>query len=168
MPKPSPKPKEGGQKYHDGIPALVRSLVGRAERGLSDDEVAEKLGVAVRTVHRWKKDHPEFLKALIETKAVLDAKVEMSLFRRAVGYESTKVEVTVEDGAETKRVIKTEEVLPDVGACKLWLTNRDPEHWAEKQSIEHSGEIRIEDARATLLSRIRALAPGNAGDPPEA
>ena len=137
------KERDNGPKWHDGIPALVRSLVGRAERGLSDDEVAEKLGVAVRTVHRWKKEHPEFLKALLETKAIMNARVEMSLFRRAIGYQATKTEVTVEGGQETKRVTRTEDVAPDVTACKLWLTNRDPERWKDKQDVSVTGDLVI-------------------------
>ena len=160
MPKPSPKPKEGGQKYHDGIPALVRSLVGRSKHGLTDAELAKKIGVAVRTIHRWKKDHPEFRDALVETKAILDARVEMSLFRRATGYPVTKTEVTTEDGTETKRVTKTEEIAPDVQACRLWLMNRDPERWRDRQQVEHSGEIKIDDARAVLLARLQARVPG--------
>lgn len=165
MPKPLPKPKERGQKYHDGIPALVRSLVGRSKHGLTDAELAAKLGVAVRTVHRWKKDHPEFRDALIETKAILDARVEMSLFRRATGYLATKVEVTTEDGTETKRVTKTEEIAPDVQACRLWLMNRDPERWRDRQQVEHSGEIKIDDARAVLLARLRSLTSTSEEEP---
>ncbi len=157
MPKTPPKPQSGGQKYHDGIPALVRSLAGRSKHGLTDKEIAAKLGVAVRTVHRWKKDHPEFAKALIETKALLDSRVEISLFRRATGYRYTEVEVTLEGGAEVRRVVREKEALPDVNACKLWLTNRDPAAWKDKQEVEHSGEIKIDDARAVLLARLRSM-----------
>lgn len=157
MPKTPPKPQSGGQKYHDGIPALVRSIARRSERGLTDAELAKKIGVAVRTIHRWKKEHPEFRDALIETKAVADARVELSLFRRATGYSVTKVEVTTENGVETKRVTKTEEIAPDVQACRLWLMNRDPDNWRDKQQIEHSGEITIDDARAVLLARLRSM-----------
>ena len=133
----------GVEKWHDRIPALVRRLAGRSERGLTDKEIADHLGVSRKTVLRWKKTYPEFAQALIETKAILDAKVEMSLFRRAVGYPVTKIEVTTEDGFETKRVVKTEDLAPDVQACRLWLMNRDPEHWRDKQEVEHSGDIVI-------------------------
>lgn len=158
----------GGQKWHDGIPALVRSLAGRSERGLTDDEVAEHLGVAVRTVHRWKKDHPEFAKALLETKALLDSRVELSLYRRAVGYRYTEVEVTIEDGKVVRRVEREKETLPDTNACRLWLTNRDPENWSDRQRVEHGGEIKIDDARAVLLARIRALVPAGEDDSDQA
>jgi len=133
----------GGEKWHDGVPGIIRRLAGRSKAGLTDIEVAEHLGVAVRTVHRWKKDHPEFAKALIETKALLDSRVEISLFRRATGYRYTEVEVTLEGGAEVRRVVREKEALPDVNACKLWLTNRDPAAWKDKQEVEHSGTIEI-------------------------
>jgi hypothetical protein len=158
--------RDNGPKWNDGIPALVRSLAGRSKKGLTDQEIADTVGCAVRTIHRWKDDHPEFLAALLETKAIMNARVEMSIYQRAIGYRATKVEVTTEGGVETKRVVKTEDVAPDVTAGKFWLTCRDPANWKEKQTVEHSGEIRIEDARATLLSRIRALVPDNAGDSP--
>ena len=152
----------GGEKWHDGVPGIIRRLAGRSKAGLTDIEVAEHLGVAVRTVHRWKKDHPEFAKALIETKALLDSRVEISLFRRATGYRYTEVEVTLEGGAEVRRVVREKEALPDVNACKLWLTNRDPAAWKDKQEVEHSGGVKIDDARATLLTRIRARVPDRA------
>ena len=133
----------GGEKWHDGIPDVVRRLAGRSESGLTDDEVAEHLGVAVRTVHRWKDKHPEFKKALIETKALLDSRVELSLYRRALGYRYTEVEVTLEGGEVVKRVEREKEVLPDVSAIRLWLINRDAANWRDKQDVEHSGTIEI-------------------------
>lgn len=133
----------GGEKWHDGVPDIVRRLAGRSKAGLTDDEVAEHLGVAVRTVHRWKDKYPEFRKALIETKALLDSRVELSLYRRALGYRYTEVEVTLEDGEVTKRVEREKEVLPDVSAIRLWLINRDAANWRDKQDVEHSGTIEI-------------------------
>ncbi len=153
------KEQDGGQKWHDGIPALVRSLAGRSTKGLTDQEVADACGVVVRTVHRWKIDHPEFLKALLETKAIMDARVESSLYQRALGYPYKEVEITIEGGREIKRVERDKALPPDIPAIKLWLTNRDPERWRDKMDLEHSGKIEVEDARATLLARISALAP---------
>lgn len=142
------KVQNRSQKYHDGIPALVRSLVGRSDCGLTDEEVAGVCEVSVRTIHRWKKDHPGFLKALIETKAIMDAKVELSLFRRATGYRYNEIEVFLDrtpegKNVETRRVEKEKEVLPDVGACRLWLTNRDAQNWKDKQDLNISGGISV-------------------------
>ena len=36
-----------------------------------------------------------------------------------------------------------EVVLPDVTACRLWLLNRRPGQWRDKQEVEHSGDLTI-------------------------
>ena len=138
----------GGEKWHDGIPDQVRRMAGRSKNGLTDKEIADEIGVTVKTIGRWKKTHPEFCKALLETKATLDSRVELTLYRRAIGYSYTEVEVTLEPGldgkqVETKRVERVKEVLPDVGAIRLWLINRDATNWRDKQEVEHSGDIAI-------------------------
>ncbi len=138
----------GGEKWHDGIPDQVRRMAGRSKNGLTDKEVADEVGVTVKTIGRWKKTHPEFCKALLETKATLDSRVELTLYRRAIGYSYTEVEVTLEPGldgkqVETKRVERVKEVLPDVGAIRLWLTNRDAANWRDKQEVEHSGALTL-------------------------
>jgi DNA-binding XRE family transcriptional regulator len=138
----------GGEKWHDGIPDQVRRMAGRSKAGLTDQEIADEVGVTVKTIGRWKKTHPEFCKALLETKATLDSRVELTLYRRAIGYSYPDVEVTLETTpggkqVETKRVERMKEVLPDVGAIRLWLTNRDAANWRDKQDVEHSGTIEI-------------------------
>lgn len=133
----------GGEKWHDGVPDIVRRMAGRSKAGLTDAEVAEEFGVDVRTVRRWKKSHPEFAKALIETKTLLDSRVELSLYRRALGYSYKEVEVTLEGGEVTKRVERVKEVPPDISAIRLWLTNRDAESWRDKQDVRVTGDLTI-------------------------
>ena len=139
----TPRTRTAGEKWHDGIPDQIRRMAGRSKSGLTDKEVAEEFGVAVRTVHRWKKTHPEFLKALIETKATLDSRVELSLYRVAIGYRYTEVEVTLEDGEVTKRIEREREVPPNVAAIRLWLTNRDAANWRDKQDVNVTGDLVI-------------------------
>ncbi|WP_251572506.1 hypothetical protein [Paenibacillus sp. MER TA 81-3] len=42
---------------------------------------------------------------------------------------------------ETKRV--TKEVQPDVTAQIFWLKNRRPDKWRDKQDIQHSGSMDV-------------------------
>ena len=55
------------------------------ELGATDMEIASFFGVTVRTVNRWKIDHPEFCHSLKVAKAVADERVQRSLFNRAIG-----------------------------------------------------------------------------------
>jgi hypothetical protein len=41
-----------------------------------------------------------------------------------------------------------EHVPPDPGAMKLWLTNRDPANWSDKQNVDASINAKIETTGA--------------------
>jgi len=41
--------------------------------------------------------------------------------------------------------IVTKEVQPDTTAQIFWLKNRRPEAWRDKQEVEHSGTMKLED-----------------------
>lgn len=108
--------------------------------GATDIELADFFEVDTRTIYRWKNVHDDFCQAVIVGKENSDARVERSLYNRAVGYtfESEKV---FQFQGEVIRAPTTEHVPPDPGAAKLWLTNRKPADWRDKQEHEHSGQV---------------------------
>lgn len=107
--------------------------------GATDYELADFFEVDTRTIYRWKNAHDDFCQALIAGKENADARVERALYNRAVGYtfESEKV---FQFQGEIIRADTTEHVPPDPSAAKLWLTNRKPDDWRDKQQHEHSGK----------------------------
>lgn len=114
-----------------------------AREGLTEREMAQKLGIGQTTLTRWKSEHSEFRASLKGGKDEADFRVADSLYRRAIGYdyEETEMVVTSKDG-ETKpaRVRKVKKhVAPDVTACIFWLKNRQPEKWRDKVQQELSG-----------------------------
>ena len=123
-----------------------------ARDGLTNEEIADKLGIATSTLYNWRKKYVEFLEALKRGKKVVDAKVEKSLLKRALGYEyeETKVVMT-NDGNKKKRVEKEKkEVKPDTTAQIFWLKNRKPDKWKDKQEIDH-GVKGISDVEIELV-----------------
>lgn len=105
--------------------------------GATDEDIANFFEVDVRTIYRWKHAHEEFCQALKAGKEVADARVERSLYNRAVGYtyDSEKV-VTVAQGNNQGSVIERvpikEHVPPDTTAGIFWLKNRRPDDWRDK------------------------------------
>jgi transposase-like protein len=112
-------------------------LQGWARDGLTDEQIANNMGIATSTLYEWKKKYSEFSESLKKGKEVIDRQVENALLKRALGYSYT--EVTKEDGVITREVIK--EVTPDTTAQIFWLKNRKAKEWRDKQEIEHSGEM---------------------------
>lgn len=111
-----------------------------ARDGLTDEQVAHNMGIAVSTLYDWKQKHPDISEALKKGKEVADIEVENALFKRATGY--SYVEEIEERGEITKRTHK--HMAPDVGACAIWLKNRRPDKWRDKQAGEEN-EIAAND-----------------------
>jgi hypothetical protein len=83
--------------------------------------------------------YPDFCTAIKGTRELADAKVEQSLYKRACGLYRT-VERATKDGSI---ITLQEEVPPDTAAAFIWLKNRKPKDWRDKQEMELSGEVAI-------------------------
>lgn len=123
-------------KYRDDFPEIAANL---CASGATDQEVADYLGVVVSTLYQWKAIYPDFSKALKVGKELADDRVIASLYHRAVGYTYPAVKI-FQNGGEPVIVPYREHVPPEVGAGKLWLTNRKPDEWRDKQNLEHTGK----------------------------
>ena len=112
-------------------------ITGWARDGLTDEQIAQNMGIHVATLYTWKEKYHEIGEALKSTKEIVDRLVENALLKRALGYEYDEIteELTkTEDGTlamrETKRVRK--QVAPDTTAQIFWLKNRKPDDWRDK------------------------------------
>ncbi len=118
-------------------PEGLLKLEGWARDGLTDEQIAENMGIGYSTLQTWKTKYQDIRDTLKRGKEVVDRQVENALLKRALGY--TYDEVTVEGGVETKRV--TKEVVPDTTAQIFWLKNRKPDEWRDKRDIDLSGNV---------------------------
>ncbi|SEU32412.1 helix-turn-helix domain-containing protein [Paenibacillus sp. NFR01] len=156
-------------KFHEWLtPEGLLRLEGWARDGLTDEQIAGNLGIGVRTLYEWKERFPQISQALKSGKEVVDRAVENALLKRALGYkydEVTREPGTIEDEetgelknamVETKRV--TKEVQGDTTAQIFWLKNRRPDVWRDKQDVEHSGSVEVNNPFAGLtVDELRKL-----------
>ena len=106
------------------------------ELGATDRDIADLLKVSERTISYWRISRPEFAGVLKVGKEKSDARVERSLFHRAVGYTFESEKVFQYQG-EIVRAAIIEHVPPDTTAGIFWLKNRRPDLWRDKQDVEH-------------------------------
>lgn len=121
-------PHPGGRptKYDKTIhPILANHL---ALLGLTDEEIADNLGVNASTLYEWFKLYPEFSKATKDGKIFADAKVAAAMYQKAQGYSLTETVVNVIAGKIVKTEI-TKNYPPDTVAGSLWLRNRQRKRW---------------------------------------
>ena len=139
-------PVAEGAEIMAGRPtAFKKEFVSIAEKaclaGATDEELADILDISTRTLYRWKIEHTEFCQAINIGKEAADARVERSLYKRAVGFESDAVKIFMPSGAEEPVYAPYKEFhAPDVGAATFWLKNRQPEKYREKSIQEVTGK----------------------------
>lgn len=85
---------------------------GWARDGLTNEQIAEKLGINPDTLYKYQKEYTEFSEALKKGKEVVDYEVENALLKSAL------------NGNVTAQI--------------YWLNNRKPKQWRNKQDINVS------------------------------
>jgi|1_EtaG_2_1085319.scaffolds.fasta_scaffold151235_2 DNA-binding XRE family transcriptional regulator len=122
---------------------FVDIVCAAARQGYTEKQMSNMIGVSETTFNKWKREKPQFLQSLKESKLKADMKVADSIYKAANGYEYEEVHETSKnnDGKMlVERKVVTKNVPIDVGAAKMWLYNRDPDNWKSKTEVEHTGE----------------------------
>lgn len=131
-------------------PKVARELTGNG-RTLVD--LAELFEVNPDTITEWQAAHPEFSVAIKLGREDATDRVERALYERAVGYKHPTVKPMVVSGGQgmgssIEMVNLTEQYPPDTAAAALWLKNRRAKEWRDRQEIEHSGTLTLEQILA--------------------
>ena len=123
--------------------------------GATDVELANIFEVSESTLNLWKQQHPEFSESIKRGKAEADANVAERLYQRAMGYSHEAVKIFMPQGADRPVYAPyTERYPPDTQAASLWLRNRQPKKWRDKQEIENKTTLEASDPLTALLQRI--------------
>lgn len=109
-------------------------IEGWAKDGLTEEQIAHNMGINVRTLQTYKRNHKPIFHALKRGKEVVDREVENALYKRALGYE---YEEKIFEGDELKRVVK-KQMPPDPTSMIFWLKNRKPTEWRDKHEVDNN------------------------------
>lgn len=124
-------------------PEFTQQAAKLCDLGATDIEIADFLGVEVRTLYRWKAENEEFCQAIKAAKVSADSRVERSLYARANGYEHDEVDIRVVSGEIVQTPIR-KFYPPDTTAAIFWLKNRQPDKWRDKQDVALTGHVTIQ------------------------
>lgn len=143
-------------KYQEWIETDgLLKIEGWARDGLTNEQIAKKIGVSTETLYTWKNKYSEISDALKKGKEVIDRQVENALLKRALGYEYTETKIEEEFGEITKKTVTVKQVAPDVTAQIFWLKNRKREEWRDKQHVEVSNLAEEQSKLSELLEQRR-------------
>jgi len=147
-------------EYDPSMNEAARKL---ALLGLTDSEIAAFFGITETTINNWKNEFPAFLASLNAGKTIADAEVADSLYRRAMG-EVVFTERRVKGENGEYEVIRLMQSVPsDPGAAKLWLTNRQPRLWRDKQEIDLKQPLDEDALDAAIAAKLAAMAEKGQG-----
>lgn len=136
------------------VPEKLELITGWARAGLSNEQIANNIGIHVGTLYDWQNKYNEFAEALKKGKEVVDYEVENALYKKALGYnvpvkKAMKLKkVYYRDGnrhEEEKIEYVTEEqhVVADTVAQIFWLKNRMSDKWRDKVDVHETGDYEI-------------------------
>lgn len=139
-----------------------------ARDGLTDEQIAKRLGISRKTLYDWKDKYGDICDALKKGKEVVDVQVENALLKRALGYDYQEERIETSDKDGTKVVQTIKHVAPDVGAAAFWLKNRRPDRWRDKPAPEaaEQPENNLFAQMEKSLHELRETEPEAASDPP--
>lgn len=124
--------------------------------GLTDLQVAKKMGISESTFHEWKRNFEQFSQAVKKGKEIVDFEVENALLRKCLGYyveDQTAYKCKdvyydqegrkcINERVEVAQVRKY--VAPDTTAQLAWLNNRKSENWKRNAGKERLDEKKFE------------------------
>lgn len=106
-------------------PKYCDEVVEHMKEGLSFESFAGKIGVSKQTIYDWKDKNPEFLDA-----------VGRGLEACRLFWEKKGIEHLIYDP-------KGEQINSQIWS--LNIRNRFPKEWSDKQQVEHSGQVGLEN-----------------------
>ena len=143
----------------------IQLISGWRREGKSKEEIALRhVGVSDRTFDRWRRASEELERALRQTDDLVNAEVEASLLKRALGYDAVEVDEELVEGELRVVRRRTRHVPPDTKAALSWLFSRRSDRWRAQQAPLDSTREELEAVRDVVVSITEAA---RAGEPVE-
>lgn len=113
-------------------------LRGWKMRGLTDEQIANNMGIGTTTLYRWMETYEEIRESLKTGKDEADMIVENALFKSACGYDYEEIteELKWDNKTRSYKMKVTKKLKkhqpPSNTAQIFWLKNRRAEQWRDK------------------------------------
>ena len=115
-------------------------LEGWARNGLTNEQIANNIGINVKTLYDWKNKESNICNSLKRGKEVVDIEVENALLKKALGYTVTLHKQKVTKDGDVVDIEEDVHIPPDTTAQIFWLKNRKKNDWRDKVEYETNND----------------------------
>lgn len=144
-------------KYSKTLAARIGELV--ASDSYTIPELCKIVGISPSTYHEWNKK-PDFSEAIrlkkLEFEELIIVEAKRSLMRKVKGYTATDTKTIISPSKVSgspdtvkERIITEKHIAPDTVSVIFLLTNKAPEEFRNRQSVESKIDI---ESKIGLLS----------------
>jgi hypothetical protein len=133
-PKLKTRSRDGTRRGGNNIvfkPELVELARNYCKLGATHEQLGEFFGVSHSTISAWQSKYPDFNEAVQLGKRPATRRVELSLYKRCMGYEYASEKVFMDRNGNIVRAPIVVHVPPDSAALMFFLKNRAPEKWRD-------------------------------------
>lgn len=124
--------------YESLVKPKLETIEGWYRDGLTLEQIADNLGIALSTLCNYKNQYPELNEALRKGNEDAVYAVENALFRSCCGYYYTEEELLKNGVVATVQKYSK----PNTTACIFWLKNRAPNgKWRDKQEHDVNANV---------------------------
>ena len=151
-------------KYDESFPERAMDF---AAEGLTDSQIAYKLGISRSSFYNYKQQYPRFDEAIDVGRDVIDSRIENRLLELALGNYTITIHVTDHEG-RTRTTVK--DAIPNLKAIQYWLERSDRRKLDKQEKLDkrekldklEEQEIQVEQPQTKKLSVSAALSVVNA------
>lgn len=126
-------------KYHQWLTEEgLNRLQGWKRNGLTDEQIAEKMGINRQTLYKWINKYGDIGDSLKIGKEDADLIVENALLKSARGFEYEEVTEELKWDPKTRSYVmmvtkRQKKYMPPSNTAQIfWLKNRKAENWRDK------------------------------------
>ena len=134
-------------KYDESFPERAMDF---AAEGLTDSQIAYKLGISRSSFYNYKQQYPRFDEAIDVGRDVIDSRIENRLLELALGNYTITIHVTDHEG-RTRTTVK--DAIPNLKAIQYWLERSDKRKGILPETKEKKTVVQISPASAPEVTK---------------
>ena len=134
-------------KYDESFPERAMDF---AAEGLTDSQIAYRLGISRSSFYNYKQQYPRFDEAIDVGRDVIDSRIENRLLELALGNYTITIHVTDHEG-RTRTTVK--DAIPNLKAIQYWLERSDKRKGILPETKEKKTVVQISPVSAPEVTK---------------